>query len=384
MSEPLPTPEPLLMEIQQSSAIKGISPDANTPAKDFAKLQPGSSLNAVVTDKLADDTFTLKLSDGRLVRAHTQNELVQGQVLRLEVVKAGDIPELKIIWPDHPGQSMQSIMQAALRQLLPKQVNLTDFALALKQAAALSPGKTDPISAAIQSTLETLLAKEDLMTADGVKQGVNNSGVFLEAKIAQQLTPQGDMKAHLLILANALQKADLNQAGHSTLAQTVPNTINDMLDQGHSLLSKTEGAIARIVLDQLASMPQNNEPQNAWQINIPYTDGAHTDTVNLKLTREGQSSQGHHQNWSVIIELNPPSMGIVHCKISLIDDKVDTYFWSDFQASMTQVQDNLHLLGNRYTDAGLAVGNLNVVDASIMKSEPSEAALMPGLLDEFA
>jgi hypothetical protein len=372
------------MEIRQPSAIKGISPDAHTPSKDFAKLQSGSSLNAVVTDKLADDTYTLKLPDGRLVRAHTQNELVPGQALKLEVVKAGDIPELKIIWPDHHGQSMQSIMQTALRQLLPKQVNLADFALALKQAAALSPGKTDPIGAAIQGTLEALLTKEDLMTADGVKQGINNSGVFLETKIAHQLTPQGDMKGHLLNLASALQKAALNQVGNSTLALVSPNTNNDMLDQSNSLLSKTEGAIARIVLDQLASVPQNNEPQNTWQINIPYTDGAHADTVNLKLAREEHPSQENQQNWSVALELNPPGMGTIHCKISLNDDKVDTYFWSDFHASIMQVQDHLDLLGNRYNEVGLTVGNLNVVDAAIMKPEPSGAALMRGLLDEFA
>jgi flagellar hook-length control protein FliK len=132
-------------------------------------------------------------------------------------------------------------------------------------------------------------------------------------------------------------------------------------------------------------LPQNNEPQNTWQIGIPFTDGAHTDTVKLKITQEGKSNQNHHQsNWSVVLELNPPGMGIIHCKISLIDNKVDTYFWSDFQSGILQVQNNLDLLANRYAEAGLAVGNLNVVDGARMASEIPEKELTPTLLDDFA
>ncbi len=373
------------MEIQKTTAIKSISSDSNNPPKDFSKLQPGSSLNAVVLEKSADNTYTLKLSDGRLLHALTQNELQLGQVLKLEVVKPGAVPELKIVLPTLTGQTTPLNVQNVLRQMLPKQVNLTDFALALRQVANMATDKSSPVSAAIQQALGSLLSKEDLMTAEGLKQGVNNSGVFLEAKIAHQLTPQGDIKASLLTLANALQKATINQVGNPTFASALPTGIPEMLDQNNALLSKTEGAIARIVLDQLASLPQTNEPQNTWQIGIPFTDGAHTDTVNLKIANEGKPNQAPNKaNWSVVLELNPPGMGIVHCKISLNDDKVDTYFWSDLQSSILQVEDHLDTLADGYTEAGLVVGNLTVVDGSITQPDSPDKALMPGLLDEFA
>jgi flagellar hook-length control protein FliK len=373
------------MEIQRTSATQSISSDSNNPPKDFSKLQPGSSLNAVVLEKSADNAYTLKLSDGRLLHAQTQNELQPGQVLKLVVVKPGAVPELKIVMPTLIGQTTPFNVQNVLRQMLPKQVNLTDFVFALKQFANLATDKSSPISAAVQQTLGTLLSKEDLMTAEGLKQGINNSGVFLEAKIAHQLTPQGDIKASLLTLANTLQKATLNQVSSSTFAQPLPNGSADMLDQSNALLSKTEGAIARIVLDQLASLPQSNEPQNTWQIGIPFTHGAHTNTVNLKIANEGKPNQDSHQaNWSVVLELNPPGMGIVHCKISLNDDKVDTYFWSDFRPSLTQVEDHLDALAKGYTEAGLTVGNLNVVDNPLTQSDSLDKTLLPGLLDEFA
>lgn len=373
------------MEIQRTSATQSISSDSNNPPKDFSKLQPGVSLNAVVLEKSADNTYTLKLSDGRLLHAQTQNELQPGQVLKLEVVKSGAVPELKIVLPTVVGQTTPLDVQNVLRLMLPKQVSLTDLALALRQFANLVTDKSNPISAAVQQTLGTLLSKEDLTTAEGLKLGIHNSGIFLEAKIANQLTPQGDIKGNLLILANTLQKVTLAQIGGSTLAQPVPNANADMLNQSNALLSKTEGAIARIVLDQLASLPQSNEPQNTWQIAIPFADGAHTDTVSLKIANESKPNQDPHQsNWSVVLELNPPGMGIVHCKISLIADKVDTYFWSDFRAGITQVEDHLAVLAKGYTEAGLTVGNLNVIDSPLTQADSPDKGLLPGLLDELA
>lgn len=373
------------MEIQKTSATQSITPDSANPQRDFSKLPAGSSLNAVVIDKADDNTYTLKLSDGQLLRAHTQNELLPGQLLKLEVVKTGTVPELKILLPTLSTQTSPLAIQNALLQALPKQVDLTDFALTLRQFANLTSEKSNPLSAVIQQTLGTLPSKEDLMTAEGLKQGINNSGVFLEAKIAQHLTPQGDLKGQLLTLVDMLQKSPLNQVSHSTLAQATAYVTADTADQSHSLLSKTEGAIARIVLDQLVSLPQNNELQNTWQIGIPFTDGAHTDTVKLKITQEGRSNQDpHHASWSVVLELNPPGMGLIHCKISLIDHKVDTYFWGDFQSSILQVHENIDILANRYVEAGLAVGHLNVVDGARIASENAEKRLMPTLLDDFA
>jgi len=371
------------MEIQKTSAVSGISANANKPPKDFASLQAGASLNAVVAGKSDANTYLLKLADGRLIRAQTLNELMLGQILKLEVVKPGAVPELKIIWPENPAQTNALDLPNTLRQLLPKQVNLADFANTLKQASTAPLDKSSPVSVAITTALNTLLAKDELMTADGVKQAVANSGVFLEAKLAHQLSPQGDMKGQLLALADALQKTSLPKANESGLPPILANTA--IADQNQALLAKTEGAIARIVLDQLASLPQNNEAQATWQVSIPFTDGSHTDNVSLNIKREENHNPAQPQaNWSVVLELNPPGFGPLHCKISLVDDKVDTYFWSDAEAGMLQVQNNLDILAQRYTEAGLAVGHLNVVDAARMRSETTENKPMPTLLDEFA
>lgn len=368
------------MEIQKSSAISDLSSKPDHPTQPFSGWPQGSSLNAVVGEKIDDHTYLLKLSNGQTVRAQTQNELAPGQALRLEVVKAGALPELKIVWPEQSAASTSLVLQNAFRQLLPKQINLSDFALALGRMAASSVAKVNPSSAAIQEVLSSLLSKKDLMTAEGVKKGIENSGLFLEAKLAQQLTPQGDLKGQLLILANTLHKL-LTAEGGPGLNRLSP----ELLEANQTLLAKTEGAIARISLDQLASLPQDDAPQTVWQLSIPFTDGAQTNAATLTIKHEN-----HHNplnsppNWSVVLELNPPGMGTLNCKISLVNDKVDTYFWSECASGILQVRDHLDVLARRYGEAGLTVGHLNVVDGARMATEAPGRESRPALLDEFA
>lgn len=382
------------MEIQKTSVLP-VASSGQSLSRLLSQLQPGYSLDAVVTAKLAENSFALKLAGGQLLRAQTPNVLELGQILKLEVVKAGTVPELKIVVQELAVPPEQTAVAQALRQFLPKQQSLADVALSLRQFAALTAGKSDTVSIALNETLGALPSKDELMSAEGLKRGVGNSGVFLEAKLANPpVALQGDLKGSLLTLADALQKVQGNAeliptatrpaAADSELAKASADVLAGVIDK--ALLNKTEGAIARIVLDQLASLPQNDGKQNVWQLEIPFTDGQHTGAVKLKINRDGKARQaGEQANWTVVLELNPPGLGTLHSRISLVGDVIDTYFWSDRQATTALIQDHLDLLFARYTQAGLAVGQLNALDgAPPASAKPSDSALLPSLLDERA
>ena len=367
------------------------------------QLQAGNAISAVVTAKLAENSFLLTLSSGQTLRAQTPTVLELGQTLKLEVVKVGAIPELKIIAPLQTTQPEKAAVVQALREFLPKQQNLIDVAVSLRQLAMSTLGKTDTVSTAINQVMAALPTKDDLVSVEGLKQGISNSGVFLEAKLANQLPPQGDLKGHLLTLANALQtvmadnqdkgsapntvvippKLEPHQAINPLPSERLPEVIAQSIEKDNALLNKTEGAIARIVVDQLASVPQNDELQNIWQIQIPYTHGQHTDTVKLNISRESKPNQDSEKaNWSVELELNPPGLGELHSRISLVDDRIDTYFWSEQEAITALVKDNLSQLAESYTQAGLAVGNLNALEGTMVNAKPSTTTALPSLLDE--
>jgi flagellar hook-length control protein FliK len=384
------------MEIQKTSAISPTILDPKSLAKILPQLQPGFSVNAVVTSILSENSVVLKLSDGQLLRAQTPNMLVLGQVLKLEVVKSGALPELKIVVPPQAVNPEVAVVQQALRQFLPKQQNLADFAVSLRQFAAQVEGKSDPVSTAVHQVFGTINSKEALMTPEGLKQGISNSGVFLEAKLANQLPPQGDMKAQLLTLADALQQIQGSQNDVSTKERISPalgqgadaekmvsTVFSENANKDNALLNKTEGAIARIVLDQLTSLPQNDEQQHTWQIEIPYTNGDRTETVKLKINREANQKQSEAQaNWSVLLELNPPGLGALQSRISLVDDKIDTLFWSDQAAVASLVQHNLDHLANGYAEAGLSIGRLDALHGSVVSSKSEETSIHANLLDE--
>jgi hypothetical protein len=381
------------MEIQKTSAVQSVSSDPKNQQNNLSRLQQGATVNAVVMDLLADNIYILKLSDGQQVRAQTANALEPGQVLKLEVIKTGFVPELKIVMPQIAVPQGQTVVLEALKQFMPKQVSLADFTASLPQVAVVAEVKPGSLSAAVNEVLGALISKDELMSADGLKQGINNSGVFLEAKLANLLSPQGDLKAHLLTLADALQKVPSSQNGlyGNEMHKTIDDADKALLsfiakagDTENALLNKTEGAIARIVLDQLASLPKIDDQQTIWQIEIPFKDGNHSDSVKLKINRDENSGKESQQaNWSVVLELNPPGMGTLRSKISLIDVKVHTYFWSDQKNTSLMVQEQIDLLANRYAEAGLAVGNLGVLEGSGMNMNSAEPEIIPKLLDEY-
>ena len=381
------------MEIQRSTAPLTIPSAPKNLHRLLAELQPGQSLDAVVTTKLAENSFVLKLADGLLLRAQTPSVLEMGQMLKLEVVKAGTVPELRIVVQQNTPPAEDAAITTALRQFLPKQQELADALVTLQRMAA-QPGNTSNLKTAIDATLSALLPKVELMTADGLKRGVDNSGLFLEAKLAQALPiPQTDLKAQLLTLVEVLQQKitagshhqadfDMIQALTTSAAEAELGVLSDK-----ALLGKVEGALARVVLDQLASVPEQDN-QQVWRLEIPFRDERLADTVKLTVTRDGKAARSADEpanSWSVTLELKPPGMGTLYSRIVMVDEVVNTYFWSDRTETTTSVREHLDLLAARYAVAGLNVGLLDAFDGQPPGSQSADTVLFNKLrLDERA
>jgi flagellar hook-length control protein FliK len=148
------------------------------------------------------------------------------------------------------------------------------------------------------------------------------------------------------------------------------STLNETLTI-KSLHQRTEGAIARIVLDQLASLPQAEGKPMVWQMEIPFSDDGRSDTAKLKVVRENPHGvQSGQAFWSVILELSPPGLGAIHSRINLCGDCVNTYFWSDEGSTAHLIQEHLDLLAARMQQAGLNVGEINA-----LPGVPAEATM---------
>ena len=151
------------------------------------------------------------------------------------------------------------------------------------------------------------------------------------------------------------------------------------------LLHKAEGALAGIVMDQLASLPQSDGRQTVWQLEIPYVLGDRADALKLKVVREGKRGAPPLQCfWSVTLELHPPGLGTVNARISLTAGNIDSYFWSDRPETAQAIQSHLDLLAARLQHAGLSVGRLDTLPSAPAGGADSRPGGGTLLLDEKA
>jgi flagellar hook-length control protein FliK len=177
----------------------------------------------------------------------------------------------------------------------------------------------------------------------------------------------------------APERPDVRDAQAGGDFDTVLSAPNDP----KTLLHKAEGALARVVLDQLASQPQAEGRQTVWQVQIPFTDDAHTDAARLKIVRERRTLNDAEQAyWSVELELHPPGLGGIHSRITLAGGRIDSHFWSDRQATADLIQSHLELLEARLRQAGLDVGRLDTLPAR--PEAPSPGARLPRVSSLFS
>jgi len=137
----------------------------------------------------------------------------------------------------------------------------------------------------------------------------------MEAKQANAIAGlSGDLKAQLLSLLDTLETASTS----SVLSATE-----------HVVLNEVKSGLARIVMDQLASLPQDDQQQQVWQLAIPFQNGQQTDIIKLKINQEKKSTQQLAEqptSWSVVLELNPPGLSTLKSRISVVGEVVDTFF----------------------------------------------------------
>lgn len=477
-------------------------------------LQLGRQFSATVVERQGAGQYLLEVyqpgvrNQGTMLRAMSVTELEPGQSLRLEVVDNGPPPQLRVLPP--PLEDHQEVLSQALRQFLPRQENLQGVMDRLSRFVAQHPDANDThLPATLRDALRNVLGampdKGALSTPEGLKQAIQNSGLFLEAKLAQQAqapaTPANaapslaqDMKAKLLKLADNLSarlptleesapqqegeadavvvfsrpslaspphpgasapQARLANVSPQTLpapfsaetavsaeempltapppspggpatpeSKTVPGGQNAqpspaMADEAddatpgatshpHSvarsavqdptpvittalregelkdLLNKTESALAKIVLDQLASAPQPDSATQSWRLDLPFQNQGRAEAASLTISREGGHQAGSEAEanlpWAVTLELKPPGLGVLHSRLTLYRGEVSGVFWSDAPATAELVRQHLDILDFRLRAAGLKTGQLDAAVGTPPETDSTRAR--PRLLDE--
>jgi len=277
--------------------------------------------------------------------------------ISLQVIKTGEQPQFKIL----PALSPETLQQQALKMLLPQQMHSPMFFNQLIQQLPMlaeSEQVSDTLKRLAQKLLDSLPSKQQMGKATQLKQSFEQSGLFLEKKLSQSTSQppfnlDHDLKLKLKYFVQAL-KQELHRKQEKTPEKTAEyQALKD-------LQSKSEGALAKLILNQLKSLPPEESNKQIWIVDLPFLDKKQTQSVQIQIKEETHKNaqQEEQKVWSATLSITPPNLKTLHCKISFFDGKVHTRFSSDSADTTQIIQQNLGYLAEHLTEAGLTTGHL--------------------------
>ncbi len=335
------------------------------------------------------DKILVTLNTKQLVFVSAQNEsavpsplqtpasalpsLTPGTQVNLQVLKAGDIPTFAVSLP--VTDTEQKIVEL-FKQLLPVQTssapllnNLNKILPALENDATIA----ETLKRLAQEILASIPLKTQLSEPARLKHSVDQSGLFLESKLAQLLSGKegasfaDDLKFKLVKFVQLLT-AEIETQAQQKSAMDSTLFLKEALQKAH-------GALAKLTLDQFQSLPREESPKLGWVLELPFFHEQNADTLQIEIEQDKQPGKGSGQkNWAVSITITPPELGTIHCRVSYYDGSINTRFWSDVFDTVDKINAHLDYLKQQFEQKGLKTGYM---EAHQGKPEPTDSAKKP-------
>lgn len=307
--------------------------------------------------------------------------------VELQVLKTSPIPTFVI--SQATVDSAQTLLDVQ-KQLLPLQMPLQPLFQQLLQLANPSSVETGTVSEILQRLAQRILCdlppRIALSESSQLRKLVDNSGLFLESKLlallkqpplpAEQLPLQDDLKFKLVKLAETIKLMLDNPTPNSSRADDLEQIDLELLTQS---LTKTHGALAKLTLDQLNSLPKDETPRQSWIIELPFFNPPNIDSVLIEVEQDRvASSESKLKNWAVSITISPPDLGTIHCKLSCYDGSVNSRFWSESANTVEKINRHLDYLKQQFELKGLSAGFMEAHQgkpATTSQKQPSATLL---------
>jgi flagellar hook-length control protein FliK len=372
-----------------------------------SEFRTGQLLEATILSNSRNGVVQLRIGTTELT-AHTNVSLPKNAHIELKVMQLQPQLLLKILPTTETGaQLAQAATRQPLRQamltLLPKQGSpLPVF------TAVSSPNITKALTAELP-TLQPLLrqvmnalpTRNDMIQLSGLKQAIQQSGVFYEARLASlamnnQAILAPDIKALLTRLRAGYERATprlppaKSPATTSTPSATPTSTVTgganelvppplrgsvpaihkhahtgreltnaEMQSEITLLPRKLEAALSRISLFQVATAENFNDGQMLWQLEIPVRHGDNVDMVALTIEREQHGQGEADESWAVDLALDLPQLGELHIHTSLNQEGIHSSFRTRSPEAQALIESRLSSLREALEQQGLAVQSLN-------------------------
>ena len=363
------------------------------------------------------------------ILAHTQARIAAGDSLTLQVIKASNPLQMKVLQEISPRHIEAEAMRSALPQQAPisnlmKRLNTLSATQPMSQSGgvnqqrnSVSPsplpiatgqesGDRKPVktpvqvtgapqavlptgtagvraqsilnhllqgpdgvrlSQAIDRTIAFQVAPDEKLSGENVRLAFERSGLLLESVLATGSRPPNDMKRSILELLMQLRPM-------LAAAQAFPPQVpSPGIERGFEpvglfteLVSHAEGSLARILFNQLSSLPGDNSNQQIWQFEIPYRHGEKCDSFRVQIERETrQNGAGQTEFlWSVRLDFDLEPIGPVQARLALAGEEISSRFTAEHAETTRRIEQALPQLARAFSRAGFKVGSLSATRGS--------------------
>lgn len=167
---------------------------------------------------------------------------------------------------------------------------------------------------------------------------------------APDISENSDFKEDLVNLMHTL-KDGIAQKNELALTEK-------QIDGLQQLQTKTENVLAKVVIDQLHSLPKEEGGKQVWAFELPFLLENKTESLKMEIQRDkaAQNNDSESQHWSVNLTLTPPNLGEVQAVISYQNGVVSTYFKNQHPQTTALITENLENLKQQFQKVGLIAG----------------------------
>ena len=300
-----------------------------------------------------------------------------------------------------------SVVQTAVASAAGSQTGLSSL-LANLESVLQSANLPGGVLAAASQVLDAQLALDPPPTAEDLQQAVAQSGLFLEAQIADAGAPlDGDLKAALLNLVQTLDPlVDVDSpapagatglpppyAGAPLQGQPPSSPLlppNAALELVAALLSKeAKGALSRQVLMQAASLPKSGQASSAqttsgsatgerpgasWLFELLFAAPDGPAVAQFQIDRDGEppGDGAPDSIWRIRFSLDFAPIGPIHARISLGGGKAHVALWAENDDTRSMLDAHQADLADALLDEAL------IAQVSVFQGRPNVAPAPAG------
>lgn len=393
------------------------------PQQTSAQSLPASSLPATTTA----NAQTLPNPASPNLAASIASGVASAESSSAKSLNAKPLPAaVQSVLPDMaaaPKQALQAAVTAMVRDAVAKQTGLAPL-MADVEAALTRTDLPQPVRAAAIELLSLRMPTSAPVTAPDIKAAVISSGIAGDPATLQPAQTGGnDLKAALQTLKDALTNWIASEEGVDPkaaaarpatplatplqipqratlppphrLAQTVPQpplpaSLPDEAsarEAAQHLLNKTDGALARQTLLQIASLPEDRNALRLEQsaprltLDIPLLTPQGTGVVQLRIEQEASKREGPDIRplWRANFSIDLEPIGPVHASIALFGERAAVTLYAERDDSAQMLREGLPILEAGLNDAALEAGELRC-----RAGAPSAARSAPGLFVDQA